>query len=65
MTRTPKASLSRAYWAVDLPRLWFRGYRSEGRDRLLAGRVGEVLTWESVGWVASEQAAGRLPGEQR
>ena len=42
-----------------------RAYQGEGRDRLLAGRVEELLTRESVGWVGSEQAAGRVPGAPR
>ena len=58
-----------ASWAgarvAGRPRLWFGGYRGEGRDRLLAGRVGGLLTWESAGWVGSEQAAGRVPGAPR
>ena len=51
--------------AAGRPRLWFRGYRGEGPDRLLAGRVGDLLTRESVGWVGSEQAAGRVLGVPR
>ena len=47
------------------PRLWFRGYRGEGRDRLLAERVGELLTGENAGWVGGGQAAGRVPGTSR
>ena len=51
--------------AAGWPWLWFGGYRGVGRDRLLAGRVGELLTRERVGWVGSEQAAGRVPGVPR
>jgi hypothetical protein len=34
--------------AAGRPRLWFRGYRGDGPDRLLAGRVGDLLTRESL-----------------
>jgi hypothetical protein len=58
-----------AFWAgaraAGRPRLWFRDYRGEDRCRLLAGRAGEFLTWESTARVGSEQAAGLVPGALR
>ncbi len=58
-----RASWARAR-AAGRPRLWFRGYRGEGRGRLLAQRVG-LLTRESADWLGSEQVAGLVPGAPR
>lgn len=41
------------------------GYHGEGRDRMLAGRVEELLSREGADWVGSEQAAGRMLGVPR
>ena len=58
-----------AWWAgapaAGRPRLGFRGYQGEGRDRLLAARVEGLLTREGAGWVGNEQAAGRVLGVSR
>ncbi len=42
-----------------------RASQGQSRDLLLAGRVEELLTRESVGWSGNEQAAGRVPGVSR
>ena len=47
--------------AARRPRLWFRGNHGEGRDRLLAGRAGQLLTRERADGVGGDQGAGRVP----